>query len=352
VKLGKAAASLFGLQPSPPRLGVALQAGLAMGIPNVGLALAGHADLGMLASLGAFVALFLAGRTRRERIVFLPLVAVGLAASAAVGVATSGHLLSAVIALFLVAVIGTAVTTGLSTGPPGGLLFVLVAGVAGHLTAPPELEGAGLDPRAVLGMSVVGAVVAYLVVVAPLLLPSVRRRDAEAHEDRVRMTFRFGRTDVIVVARLAVAAAIAASLAVPLGLHRAYWVIVAVVAILQNGHQIRVGAVRAIQRGIGTIVGVGLFALLALVHPAGVLLGLLLAVLQFCIEIVVVRNYGLALALITPLSLIIASQGGLAGSETVVLERVADTALGCAIALAVLAGAWLLRRARPNSPAL
>ena len=46
---------IFELRPSPPRLYVALQGAVAIGIPTVGFALAGRSELGLLASSGAFL---------------------------------------------------------------------------------------------------------------------------------------------------------------------------------------------------------------------------------------------------------------------------------------------------------
>jgi uncharacterized membrane protein YccC len=119
--------------------------------------------------------------------------------------------------------------------------------------------------------------------------------------------------------------------------------------ILQNGHQVRFGATRAVQRVLGTFVGLGLFALVLLWNPHNVVLALFLMVLQFAVELVVVRNYGLALVLITPLALVIATQGASVDVGQVVGERVFDTVLGSGIALAVLFVSWLITRRRALS---
>jgi len=89
---------------------------------------------------------------------------------------------------------------------------------------------------------------------------------------------------------------------------------------------------------------VGLFALVMLVNPAGVWLALLLMALQFMVEVVVIRNYGLALVFITPLALVIAAQGNVADVGATIVERIVDTVIGAVIAVVILAVAFLLRR--------
>lgn len=58
----------------------------------------------------------------------------------------------------------------------------------------------------------------------------------------------------------------------------------------------------------------------------------MLGLLQFVIELVVVRHYALALVFITPLALlIIGAATGDAGSMPLAFERVVDTLVGAAV---------------------
>jgi uncharacterized membrane protein YccC len=260
--------------------------------------------------------------------------------SAALGVAASGSVVLSLVVLFAVATASAVLCLGFAVGPPGGLFFVLVTGVAGHLAAPRELAGGAIDGGLVLGMLLLGLVLSYLVVLVPLAHPATRATDRSMESTVSR--FELDVVTRIILVRLVVACAVAVAVAAPLGIHRAYWVVVAVVAILQNGHRLRLTALRGVHRVLGTVVGVGLFALLQLAHPAGVWLGVVLAALQFVVELVVVRNYGLALVFITPLALLISAQAG--DVDGVVVDRVADTLLGSAIAMLVLLLALVVRR--------
>jgi len=334
--------SLFELRPSPSRWPIALQAAIAIGIPTVGFALAGRSDLGLLASTGGFLALYLTNRSRRERAALLPVVAVGLVASSGLGVLASGDPILSLLAVLLIAVVSATLCLGLSVGPPGALFFVLIGGVSTHLAAPTGVGGAGLDGALVLGLLVLGCAISYLVVLAPLLRPAVRRRDAALHETRAPLRFVMDGISRTILVRLALAAAIAVAVSAPLGLPRAYWVVLTVVVILQNGHTVRLSALRGVHRVLGTFVGLGVFALTAMLGARGLVLAFVLMALQFVVEMVIIRNYGLALIFITPLAMLISTQGG--HVEEIIADRVIDTLIGTAIALAVLFAAVARRR--------
>lgn len=336
--------SLFELRPSPVRWPIALQAAVAIGIPTVGFALAGRSDLGLLASTGGFLALYLAGRSRRDRAAKLPLIALGLVASAALGVLASGGLLTSLIAVFVIAVVSATLCLGLSVGPPGALFFVLIGGVATHLAGPTDIGGAGIDGGLIVGLLALGCAISYMVVLGPLLRPAVRRRDAALHETHVPMRFVMDDISRVILLRLVLASAIAVAVSAPLGLPRAYWVILTVVVILQNGHTVRLSALRGVHRVLGTFVGLAVFALIALFAPEGLWLAFVLMALQFVVEMVVIRNYGLALVFITPLALLISTQGG--HVDEIIADRVVDTLIGTAIAMLVLLGALAVRRIR------
>lgn len=335
---------LFRFQPTPLRWPMAVQAGLAIGLPIAILTLLGQELLGLIASTGGFLALYLSNRSRRERAALLPFIGLGLVASGAIGVAVAWSVALSLVALFVLTVAASVVLLGFGAGPPGGLFFMLVAGASIRLTAPPALGGVGLAGGIVIGMLAVGAAIAYAVVMAPLLVPSVRRRDREVHAARIRMRLDLSGDIRVILIRLVIASAIAVAVSAPLGVHRTYWVLLTVIAILQNGRRLRLTALRGVHRVLGTLVGLGLFALVLLWNPHGLWLALTLAALQFVVELVVIGNYGVALVFITPLALLIAAQGDPRDVGTVVLTRVIDTLLGAGIALVVLAGALALRR--------
>ncbi len=211
--------------------------------------------------------------------------------------------------------------------------FVLVAGVSGHLAAPARLGGASLDAFAIPALVAAGALGAYLLVVAPLALPFVRRRDGKAAGLRVLFPFtQFDRETATIAARVVLAVAAAGLLSLPLGVRHSYWMVMVAGAVLQASHVSRSSAMRAAHRVLGTFLGVAVFGLVKLVGPSGLWLVAVIALLQFAIEVVVARHYALALA--TPAALTISAAGGTDDPVVLVGERIVDTILGAAIAMA------------------
>ncbi|MGH1564753.1 FUSC family protein [Mumia sp. DW29H23] len=146
--------------------------------------------------------------------------------------------------------------------------------------------------------------------------------------------------DVVITVRVVVAVALSGVLAYALGTGRADWAMVSAVLILHTGVDRVRNTYRALQRVVGTVVGVGLFAVLALLEPQGLLLVAVLGVLQLVIEMLVVRNYGVAVVFITALVLLISEPPGDVDLG-IVSDRVLDTLIGAAVAVTVL---WLTGR--------
>jgi hypothetical protein len=340
--------SLLELHPNPGRLPVAVESAISIGLPVTLFTLLGHPQLGLLALPGAFSVMYLAGWNRRSRASLFPLIIVGSIACSVIGVVTSQNFVASLIALFLVACVSAALCFGFGVGAPGAVVFVLIAGASNRLAAPVASQGADIPGGLVVGMVAVGCLVAYLVELSPLLVPAVRRRAVGERGDRKPVTFHLDSISRLILFRQIVASTIAIVVSAPLGAHRVYWVLMTVAAILQNSHRIRLTALRGIHRVSGTLVGVALFALIAVWNPTGLLLAVVVAVLIFVAELFILRNYGLGLVLITPLALTIAAQGRSEPLLGIVGDRVVDTLLGSGVALGVLMLSIALRRFGPR----
>ena len=109
----------------------------------------------------------------------------------------------------------------------------------------------------------------------------------------------------------------------------------AAIAVIGLAADRRVAFQRGLHRALGTVLGVGVYALLALLHPSGLWIALLLGIMQFSVELLVVRHYALALMIITPLVLLLTGAAtDQIGSMDVALERVVDTIVGAALGAA------------------
>lgn len=118
-----------------------------------------------------------------------------------------------------------------------------------------------------------------------------------------------------------------------------YWVIAFSALVLHQGGPRVARTFRALHRLAGTVLGLGVFLLVTVVEPSGWWLIGMIVVLQFTIELLVTRNYAMAVTLITPLALLVASGGTMPEDPlSVVGERLLDTVIGVLVALVVLWG--------------
>lgn len=156
--------------------------------------------------------------------------------------------------------------------------------------------------------------------------------------ESVRRALRRGSPQRLTVLRVGLAALLAGAVGAGLGLDHAYWAAAAAVLMLHQGFDWIRTVQRSLERLTGTWIGLGLAAIVLAAHPRAFGLALTVAALQFVIELTVVRNYALAVVFITPIALTVVSGGrpvpGLGG---LLLARGVDTAIGCALALAVFA---------------
>nr|WP_237465054.1 FUSC family protein [Leucobacter luti] len=331
---------MFSLPPGPaPRGWIATRAAASMGVPLAVLTLLGREDLGLQAAVGAFLALFVAGAAARERAKVLPIVGVALFACAALGVALAPWPLWLAVGLVVVAVGVSGLAFAFRLGPPGPVFFVLIYGLSGMITAVRDGERVSA-PGTVLLTMLAGMVFSYLVALTPLLRRAERARPARPLRALLPGPW-LGAGEQELLLRVAVVAVLGTVISVVwLDPHRAYWTVSAGVAVvgLAAGRSHALG--RGLHRTAGTLLGAAVYLAIAPLGASPVALVLLLTALQFSIEIVVVRNYALALVFITPLVLLIT--GSAAGGDPFASagERVLDTAVGSALAI----GSALLHR--------
>ena len=145
-----------------------------------------------------------------------------------------------------------------------------------------------------------------------------------------------GSPTLSVVARAGVAVCVAGFIASTLGIDHAYWAMSAAVLIVHQGFDWIRTLQRGVERLLGTWIGLVLAGALLALHPQGLWLVATIALLQFTVELVVVRNYAIAVVFITPLALTMSSGGHPVDDiDELLLARGIDTLIGCVVALAV-----------------
>ncbi|MCS3442311.1 FUSC family protein [Microbacterium phyllosphaerae] len=322
--------SLFALAPKRgPRWHLATQAALGIAVPIAVMTLLGEPSLGYIAASGAFTVLFAGTAPVLDRARILPFVAAGLIVSAALGVAASANAWLVSIGVVVVAIASAALAFGFRLGPPGPLFFVLVFGLSAHVIA-----SSPIAPLVYIAALAAGCLFSYLVAMAPLLRPRTRAITARPLRELLPGPA-FTADSRMLLLRVAIVAVIGVLLGLVIDPTRTYWIVGSAVAVIGVAAARRAAVQRGLHRMLGTVVGAGVYALLALLHPSGLWLALLLGALQFTIELVVVRHYALALVFITPLVLLLTGAAtGDIGSMDVAFERIVDTVVGAALGAA------------------
>jgi len=164
-------------------------------------------------------------------------------------------------------------------------------------------------------------------------------------------------------ARVTLGTAAVALAALAVGLPRPDWAAAACASVLLL-EGARATLRRARHRAVGTAAGITVAAVALALDPGPAVLVALVVLLQFAVELTVVRSYTVGVAFLTPLALL---QGTLAAGQltgpvtTLLATRLVETALGCALALLAQVAApapgerpvraVALRLARRRSPA-
>lgn len=301
-----------------------LAAAVASGVPVIVGAWYGQMAAGVAGSLGGLVFLYLPATSLSDRMRSLMACALGMVGSFAVGLLCGMYEPLTIPLLALVAIFVTMVCRFQAIGPPGSLFFVMAAAIAAYSPA------RGPVAVAQLGFLAMGCALA-IVVAFFYSLHALKRRPGVA---RVRRTFDFG---FVVADSVIIGTATGVSLAIAqlLQLERPYWVPVSCLAVIQAA-SLREAWRKQLHRIAGTAVGLLLFLLFATMPLSAMGVALLLTALSFVIETLVVRNYGLAVVFITPLTILIAEAVNLAAGlpDGVLTARLVDTVLGCLVGLA------------------
>ncbi|MGC9376862.1 FUSC family protein [Streptomyces sp. MH13] len=133
-----------------------------------------------------------------------------------------------------------------------------------------------------------------------------------------------------IAARTALGCALAGYASLALGIGRPYWALVTAAALYQAN--VALTWSRAVQRVVGNIAGVLLFAAIApLAHLGQALLVLLCLALNFGAEALITRNYWLGSVCVTPMALLITEFAGYQPPGELVTERVVDTLVGALV---------------------
>ncbi|MFE5941600.1 FUSC family protein [Streptomyces sp. NPDC056480] len=143
-----------------------------------------------------------------------------------------------------------------------------------------------------------------------------------------------GRTAVLLVPalRMVLGTGLAGGAALLFGLGHGYWAAISAAAVLHSVN-VRTAAQRAVQRTLGTMAGLMLALGVLAARPDPVVLVLVIVLLEFLLEYVVARNYGLGVVFLTPLALLLTDLAAPSPAGDLVQDRALSSLLGVGIAL-------------------
>lgn len=314
---------------------VAVRAGLSVAIPLLILWSIGRVDLSLYATFGAFTSLYGRQYTHLARLRMQATAAAYLVTMVTIGAAVAVSPAREWLVIPVVAVcaaVGNLLSDALRWHPPGPLFTVFA------LAACASVPSSAAQIPVAFGLAAGSAALSLLIGMIGFAHPRARRT--------VHTPWRVSRAHVSVPTALRYGAVVLVTGLIPTltGLGHPYWAMVAGVAAI-SGADTTARLVRAGHRILGTVVGIGVAAaILALGLPTLATIVVVVA-LQVLAELFVGRNYGLTLAFVTPLAILMVELAHHVEEGVLLRDRLVETALGVAVGvLVVLATHWQASR--------
>ncbi|GAA1846873.1 FUSC family protein [Microlunatus capsulatus] len=308
---------------------VALRAGTSVLVPLVVLQLLDRPEWSIYAAFGAFTSLYGRNRVHLSRLRMQLTLALVLVAAVTGGVVVGTSDQRAWLTVPCAALLAglVALVSDAQDWHPPGPLFVVFAFAA--CAALPATTGQVGTAAVVAGASALFSVLVGTVGWRGRAAPP--RTDADRRRVRHLLAERGVRLHLV---RYVVAVLVAGGLATGLGIGHPYWAMVSAV-VPMAARDLTGQLVRGAHRLLGTALGLGLAALLLALPLRGLALVAVVVALQVGAELLVGRNYGLALVCVTPLALLLGQLAVAHPAGPLVRDRAVETVVGVAVALAL-----------------
>lgn len=308
---------------------IAFIVSLCMGIPVFAGAYFGKQDYGILVGMGTLVILYLPKTSIAHRMLTLVACSFGFSVCFTLGLCASFDPYISVAVMTLTVLLIDVICRYYSLPPPASFFFILMIAVGS--TMPFNLAGIPMRVGLISIGGMLACLIAFIYSLAiankPIKLTPVPPVDRDIF--------------AIVLESLVIASFVGGSFLLSrlLHLNNPYWVPVSCAAIMQ-GATFRLIWHKKVHRIIGTALGMGLTSIIFSLPLNVWTYALAITVLQFIVEILIVRNYGVAVIFITPLTMLFAEGASVRiPPDSLVLTRLFDIILGSLIGVA---GGWVL----------
>lgn len=284
----------------------------------------GKPNYGALSSLGALTILYFTSAPITQRMVHLAVCSFGIVFSFTISLFFSFNIYVAGLSLGIVSFLAHFISSYFKIPPPGNFFFIMVAAMASTY----KFDLALIPTK--VGLVAMGAILScslaflYSVFIEKSKVITVPRRtfNKRRYTKFVESTIiGFFMALTLIIGHL-------------LKFNNTYWISIAAVAIIQ-GRNFEHVRQRNMHRILGTFIGIGFAWLILWFEPEKIVMIVIITILQFIIELLIVRNYGFAVAFITPLTILLAETGSDVhhNVENLMHARVIDTVIGSLIGL-------------------
>ncbi len=305
---------------------IPFMASLCTGIPLLIGLYFNNLQNGVLACIAGLVILYFPTKANlKDRMLSLLACSFGFMISFSLGLLLSFNVIVSVLSVGTMAVATHWIVLKFKVNPPGSFFFVFVAAIAScmphHLNAIPEKVG-------LIGL---GCMFACLVaLVYSLITMPDYQKSAKIIPNNNKIDYAHFVEAFIFGSFISLSFFIGYIF----NLHNPYWIPVSCMAVMQ-GASIRHIWRRSIHRIIGTLFGLAFCWLILSINSSPLSVCISIIFLQFIIEMLIVRNYTLAVFFITPMTILLAETANpyIHNTNQLITARLIDILIGSAIGM-------------------
>lgn len=323
------------LKPSNRDWRIAALAGICVGSP---LLLGWYFDQlssGLISCLSALVILYLPARgSLTHKINTLMICSFGFMGSFALGQFFSFNPIAAVLAFGIFSLVLHAIILHYKAEPPRSFFLIMIFSIS--ISQPFSLEN--LPHK--IGLISLGTLLSTAIGLAYILY---KRSKAEPEASQnLKSKDPDSTSDIWEAIIMGLFMALSLGLGYALKINNPYWIPISCAAVMQGASLNHIWQ-RSLQRIFGTLLGLGLCWLLLNSTQSKLLLCLYIIALQFIVEMLVTRNYALAVIFITPLAIFMSEAADpiINSPATLITLRFNEIVLG---SLLGALGGWLLHK--------
>lgn len=327
---------LFSFKKTERKWHVALLATLCVGIPIFAGYFLNNIQNGVFACLSGLVILYLpSAGSLSNRMMTILICSFGFMVSFVFGLIFSFNPYVAFVAFGVYSAVIHWIIRYYRLPPPGNFFFIMITAMA--ICQPYSIETIPFKTGLIGLGTMLSCILAFIYV-----LWQIRRN----HQQKDQKTFVLSNpnsdADLVEALILGVFMALALAIGQIMGFRNPYWIPISCLAVMQGASLYHVWQ-RSVQRILGTFIGLGLCWLILVFNHTELSFCISIVLLQFIVELLIVRNYTLAVLFITPLTILLADVANplIQDPDTFITLRFYEIAIGSVLGAI---GGWFIHK--------